>query len=100
MLYKTINCDGGDDGDVGLRLYQYPIPKRTLPKGRGIAGVIHADALFGSPDIIAIVKGDDIAAVDAAIDRIAELPDVAATDSKVARWLDEVGPPRPAPKDK
>ncbi|MBN1311937.1 MAG: Lrp/AsnC ligand binding domain-containing protein [Anaerolineae bacterium] len=73
-------------------------PKRTLSAVRGIAGVIHADALFGSPDIIAIVKGDDIAAMDAVIDRIAELPDVAATDSKVARWLDQVGPPRPADK--
>jgi len=71
-------------------------PKRTLPKIRVIEGVIHADALFGSPDIIAIVKGRDIAAMDAAIDRIAELPDVNSTDSKVARWLDGVGPPEPA----
>lgn len=71
-------------------------PKRTLPKVRETAGVIHADALFGSPDIIAIVKGDDIATMDAVIDRIAELPDVVATDSKVARWLDGIGPPRPA----
>jgi DNA-binding Lrp family transcriptional regulator len=73
-------------------------PKRTLPEVREIAGVIHADALFGSPDIIAIVKGDDIAAMDAVIDRIAELPGVAATDSKVARWLDGIGPPGPAEK--
>jgi hypothetical protein len=56
--------------------------------------VIHADALFGSPDVVAIVEGQDIAAMDAVIDRIAELSDVAATDSKVARWLDGVGPPR------
>jgi hypothetical protein len=68
-------------------------PKRTLPRVRSIPGVIHADALFGSPDIIAIVLGDDIAAMDAVIDRIAELPDVVGTDSKVARWLDGVGPP-------
>jgi hypothetical protein len=71
-------------------------PKRTLPKVRQIPGVIHADALFGAPDIIAIVKGSDIATMDAVIDQIAELPDVAATDSKVARWLGEVGPPEPA----
>lgn len=71
-------------------------PKRTIPKVRAIDGVIHADALFGSPDIIAIVKGRDIATMDAVIDRIAELPDVAATDSKVARWLNGVGPPQPA----
>ena len=72
-------------------------PKRTLPVVRQIEGVIHADALFGSPDIIAIVKGPDIAAMDAVIDRIAELSDVESTDSKVARWLDGVGPPRGAP---
>ena len=71
-------------------------PKRTLPNVRRIPGVIHADALFGSPDIIAIVKGSDIAAMDAVIDQIAALPDVASTDSKVARWLDDVGPPHPA----
>lgn len=70
-------------------------PKRTLARIRKIEGVIHADALFGSPDIIAIVKGTDIADMDAVIDRIAELEDVESTDSKVARWLDEVGPPRP-----
>jgi hypothetical protein len=71
-------------------------PKRTLPRIRSIPGVLHADALFGSPDIIAIVAGEDIATMDAAIDRIAELPDVVATDSKVARWLDGVGPPTAA----
>jgi len=57
--------------------------------------VVHADANFGSPDIIAIVTGEDIKQMDEVIDRIAELDDVVATDSKVARWLDGVGPPRP-----
>ena len=71
-------------------------PKRTLPLVRAIEGVIHADALFGSPDIVAIVRGGDIATMDAVIDRIAELDGVSATDSKVARWLDGVGPPRGA----
>jgi DNA-binding Lrp family transcriptional regulator len=71
-------------------------PKRTLPLVRSIPGVIRADALFGSPDIIAVVRGTDIAAMDSVIDRIAELPDVAGTDSKVARWLDGVGPPAAA----
>jgi hypothetical protein len=71
-------------------------PKRTVAKIRQIGGVVHADALFGSPDIIAIVKGKDIAAMDAVIDRVAGLPDIAATDSKVARWLEGVGPPEPA----
>ena len=70
-------------------------PKRTLPHVRNVPGVIHADALFGSPDIIAIVVGDDIKLMDQVIDAIAELPDVDATDTKVARWLDGVGPPKP-----
>ena len=71
-------------------------PKRTLPRVRKIKDVIHADALFGSPDIIAIVKGTDIPAMDAVIDRIAEIGDITSTDSKVARWLGEVGPPEPS----
>jgi DNA-binding Lrp family transcriptional regulator len=70
-------------------------PKRLLPEVRGTRGVLHADALFGSPDIVAIVAGDDVKTMDEVIDRIAELPDVVATESKVARVLDGVGPPRP-----
>jgi hypothetical protein len=69
-------------------------PKRLLPLIRSISGVIHADALFGSPDIIAIVSGNDITSMDSVIDDIAELSDVIETDSKVARWLDNVGPPK------
>jgi hypothetical protein len=71
-------------------------PKKVLPVIRRLQGVIHADALFGSPDVVAIVTGADIAAMDAVIDAIADIPDVIATDSKVARWLDGVGPPRSA----
>lgn len=65
-------------------------PKRVLRAVRQIPGVIHADAIFGSPDVIAIVSGTDIAAMDAVIDQIAEVPDVVGTDSKVARWIDGV----------
>ena len=50
-----------------------------------IPGVIQTDALFGVPDIIAIVEGDDIALIDVIIDEIAELPVVIATESKIAR---------------
>ncbi len=70
-------------------------PKRRLTSVRRVPGVVHADALFGSPDIIAIVVGDDIKLMDQVIDAIAALPDVDATDTKVARWLDGVGPPNP-----
>jgi DNA-binding Lrp family transcriptional regulator len=54
---------------------------------RQIPGVAKADALFGSPDAIAIVEGEDIASMDAVIDRIAEVSGVEGTDSKVARWI-------------
>jgi hypothetical protein len=65
-------------------------PKRVLRAVRQIPGVVHADAIFGTPDVIAIVMGPDIPGMDAVIDRIAEVPDIAATDSKVARWIDGV----------
>lgn len=46
---------------------------------------VRADALLGTPDVI--VEGEDIAAMDAVIDQIAELPGVLDTESKVARWI-------------
>jgi hypothetical protein len=55
---------------------------------RQIPGVVKADALFGTPDAVAIVEGDDIAAMDAVIDRIVEVPGILGTDSKVARWIE------------
>lgn len=63
-------------------------PRKVVQAIRKISGVIKADALFGTPDVIAIVEGDDISTMDAIIDRIAENPLVAGTDSKVARWID------------
>jgi hypothetical protein len=35
-------------------------PKRVLQRVRRIRGVVHADALFGTPDIIAVVAGTDV----------------------------------------
>ena len=48
---------------------------------------MRADALFGTPDVIAIVEGEDIAKMDGVIDQIAELAGVLDTDSKVIRWV-------------
>ena len=62
-------------------------PRKVVQKIRRIPGVARADALFGSPDAIAIVEGEDIASMDAVIDRIVEVPGVDGTDSKVARWI-------------
>ncbi len=53
-----------------------PGPKRIVGEVRKIPGVVRADALFGAPDVIAIVEGDDIATMDAVIDQIAALSGV------------------------
>lgn len=63
-------------------------PRAVVQRLRQIPGVVKADALLGTPDVIAIVEGDDLAAMDAVIDQIVAVPEVAATDSKVARWID------------
>jgi DNA-binding Lrp family transcriptional regulator len=63
-------------------------PRKVVQAIRQIPGVVKADGLFGSPDAIAIVEGEDIASMDAAIDRIVEVPEVLGTDSKVARWIE------------
>lgn len=63
-------------------------PRKTVQAMRKIPGIVKADALFGTPDAIAIVEGDDIAAMDAVIDRLVEIPGILATDSKVARWIE------------
>jgi phosphohistidine swiveling domain-containing protein len=63
-------------------------PRKVVQAIRQISGVVKADALFGTPDAIAIVEGDDIAAMDAVIDRVVEVPGILGTDSKVARWIE------------
>jgi len=63
-------------------------PRKVVQQVRKIPGVVRADALLGTPDVIAIVEGGDIRLMDAVIDRIVEVPGVVGTDSKVARWID------------
>ena len=63
-----------------------PGPRAAVQAIRRIPGVSRADALFGTPDVVAIVEGDDLAAMDAVIDRVVEVPEVVGTDSKVVRW--------------
>jgi len=62
-------------------------PRKVVQSLRRIWGVVKADALFGTPDVIALVEGSDIATMDAVIDKIALVPKVQGTDSKVARWI-------------
>jgi len=64
-------------------------PRAVCRAVRRVPGVLRADALFGSPDVIALVGGEDIASMDAVIDAIVAVPDVGATDSKVARWISD-----------
>jgi len=63
-------------------------PKKVVQALRHIEGVVRADALFGTPDAIAIVEGIDISSMDAVIDRIVTIPGIVGTDSKVARWIE------------
>jgi len=65
-----------------------PGPRKACQAIRRLPGVVRADALFGTPDVVAVVTGDDLAGMDAVIDRIVELPGVVGTDSKVVRWIE------------
>jgi len=68
-----------------------PGPWRVVREIRWLAGVVQADALFGTPDVVASVEGEDLAAMDAVTDRIIEIPGVLDTDSKVVRPIDREG---------
>lgn len=63
-------------------------PRKVVQALRQIQGVVKADALFGTPDAIVIVEGDDIGSMDAVIDKIVTIPGITSTDSKVARWIE------------
>jgi DNA-binding Lrp family transcriptional regulator len=65
-----------------------PGPKKAVREIRKLDGVVRAEALLGTPDIVAIVRGDDLAQMDSVIDKIVEIPGVIDTDSKVVRWID------------
>jgi hypothetical protein len=62
-------------------------PRKVVQSIRRIRGVVKADAPFGTPDVIVLVEGSDIATMDAVIDKIALVQKVQGTDSKVARWI-------------
>jgi hypothetical protein len=64
-----------------------PGPMRIVKEVRKIAGVVRADALFGVPDILVLVEGNDLAQIDDVINRIVELDGVVDSESKVIRWV-------------
>lgn len=62
-----------------------PGPRAACQAIRRLKGVVRADALFGGPSVVAIVEGADLAAMDAVIDEIVELPMVTDTQTYVVR---------------
>ncbi|HLY77502.1 MAG TPA: Lrp/AsnC ligand binding domain-containing protein [Thermoplasmata archaeon] len=62
-----------------------PGPRAACQAIRRLPGVVRADALFGGPAVIAIVRGNDLTAIDAVIDAIVDLPMVTDTESHVVR---------------
>jgi DNA-binding Lrp family transcriptional regulator len=64
-----------------------PGPKHIVAEIRKLDGVVRADALFGAPDVLVLVEGEDVAAMDAVIDRIVEIEGVVDSESKVVRWV-------------
>jgi DNA-binding Lrp family transcriptional regulator len=77
-----------------MKVEAYVFITTASPRGvwravRRLPGVLRCDALFGSPDLIALVSGDDLASMDAVIDAIVAVPGVTGTDSRVARWISD-----------
>jgi hypothetical protein len=62
-----------------------PGPRAACQAIRKISGVVRADALFGGPPVIAIIKGEDLASVDSAVDAIVDLPMVEDTETHITR---------------
>lgn len=62
-----------------------PGPRAACQVIRKLPGVIRADALFGGPPVVAIVRGSDLFSLDEVIDRIVDLPMVTDTETHVVR---------------
>ena len=67
---------------------------------RNLTGVVRADALFGTPDVTAIVERDEIASMDVVIDAIVEVDGVRDRDSKGIRWSTNRHNPSPREWDR
>jgi hypothetical protein len=62
-----------------------PGPRAACRQIRLIPGVLRADALFGGPPVVAIIGAPDLAALDAIVDAIVDLPTVTDTETHVVR---------------
>src|SRR5215510_3062301 len=67
-----------------------PGPRRVCQEVRKLPGVVRADALLGTPDVVAIVAGIDVAELDAVIERIVDLP-VQVPPEGLAQRLTDLG---------
>jgi DNA-binding Lrp family transcriptional regulator len=54
---------------------------------RRVPGVLRADALFGAPDIMALIEGESIEQLDHVIDGIGALDGVEESETKIIRWV-------------
>ena len=80
-------------GTVTVEAYVFvsttnPGPRTACKAIRQVPGVVRADALFGGPAVIAIVRGKDLAEMDAPIDAIVQLPMVTDTETHVVRDIE------------
>ena len=66
-----------------------PGPRAAVQAIRKLDGVVRADALFGGPPVVAIVRGDDLVELDTIIDRIVDLPTVTDTETQVVRHIQD-----------
>ena len=65
-----------------------PGPRAACQALRRVDGAVRPDALFGGPEVIAIVGGDDLRSLDAVVDTIVDLPMVIDTETHVVRPID------------
>ncbi len=64
-----------------------PGAKRVVVHVRRVPGVLRADALFGAPDIMALIEGESIEQLDHVIDGIGALDGVVESETKIIRWV-------------
>lgn len=69
--YVFIECD--DD------------PTEVVRSLRDLGGVKRADGLFGAIEVLAIIEGPDLAALDQVIMDIQDIPGVEFTDTRIIR---------------
>ncbi len=60
-------------------------PDEVVSALQEIEGVVRADGLFGSLEVVAIIEAPDLAGLDLVIEAIREIPEVEFTDTHIVR---------------